>query len=156
MRTCNGAINCSSVYVHLFLLFWLLFLSLFTWFHSWCFWYLQKVAHVHWSCVKGRTLHGVFKAPRALSTFGRFFLWGRQLFALWVNSFPIHGRVTRHQYRLGSLRYHDGDGSKHIAYIVTSRSIKLKRDYPISVFMFYVGELSWRWILQKNIQVYKE
>ena len=34
--------------------------------------------------------------------------------------------------------------------------MKLKRDYPNSVTMFYIGELSWSWILKKNIQVYKE
>ena len=34
--------------------------------------------------------------------------------------------------------------------------MKLYRDYLNLVTMLYVGELSWNWILKKNIQVYKE
>ena len=31
--------------------------------------------------------------------------------------------------------------------------MKLKRDYPNSATMIYAGELSWSWILKKNIQI---
>ena len=51
------------------------------------------------------------------------------------------------------LRFHEGDGGKNIAQKGVLDLWNFSAINPISVTMFYVGKLSWSWILKKNIQV---
>ena len=89
MRTRNGAINCSSVYVHfvstvfaiVFVVVYLISLLVFLISSESC-------ACALIMCLRQNTPWRLL-APQTLSTFGRFFLWGHRLFALLVNSISI-------------------------------------------------------------------